>query len=438
MEKQTIEAVTERTSRSFDQKRLDLPSYGVARLVGSRASDSSLTGSTYVLTKLEDPLRSEVVLQESQCVPVPQALGVDEALLAPPLAMALSFWDQLHLEIGESQRHAGVDLAVPVLRGYIANAFHLLVHVSRLAGGQQRRREPESFCDREGLGPTGSADDKSEGRAQRRKVELDRAVHHALRHMGVLLQLGVVTRGKNPHATFAEVVDDRRCERSAFGRVGPSASLVEKDQISGRCAVANPKDRGEMTGKGRETLRNRLVVTDVCPDSACWREARSCIGGNRQPRVVHGRQQPDRLQCHRLPSGVWSGDEQHPLVWGELEIDRHDRAAEQRVAGTTKREQVIRSRICEVPIALGGNIYFTDLGSVAGAGIYIESGTVSYAAAASTTPEFSALGAIVGGAIAASQAEAARQQDYCARRFRSYNPATGTYIAKGGREMPCP
>lgn len=46
--------------------------------------------------------------------------------------------------------------------------------------------------------------------------------------------------------------------------------------------------------------------------------------------------------------------------------------------------------------------------------------------------------AIVGGAIAASQAEAARQQDYCARRFRSYNPATGTYIAKGGREVPCP
>jgi len=30
---------------------------------------------------------------------------------------------------------SGVDLAVPVLRGYIASAFHLLVHVSRLAGG---------------------------------------------------------------------------------------------------------------------------------------------------------------------------------------------------------------------------------------------------------------------------------------------------------------
>jgi pilus assembly protein CpaF len=33
---------------------------------------------------------------------------------------------------------AGVDLAVPVLRGYIANAFHLLVHVSRLAGGNRK------------------------------------------------------------------------------------------------------------------------------------------------------------------------------------------------------------------------------------------------------------------------------------------------------------
>ncbi len=33
---------------------------------------------------------------------------------------------------------AGVDLAVPVLRGYIASAFHLLVHVSRLAGGARK------------------------------------------------------------------------------------------------------------------------------------------------------------------------------------------------------------------------------------------------------------------------------------------------------------
>jgi pilus assembly protein CpaF len=33
---------------------------------------------------------------------------------------------------------SGLDLAVPILRGYIANAFQLLVHVSRLAGGARR------------------------------------------------------------------------------------------------------------------------------------------------------------------------------------------------------------------------------------------------------------------------------------------------------------
>ena len=46
---------------------------------------------------------------------------------------------------------------------------------------------------------------------------------------------------------------------------------------------------------------------------------------------------------------------------------------------------------------------------------------------------------IIGGAIAADQA--ARRQnavEYCMRRFRSYNPETGTYIGRDGYEHPCP
>lgn len=49
--------------------------------------------------------------------------------------------------------------------------------------------------------------------------------------------------------------------------------------------------------------------------------------------------------------------------------------------------------------------------------------------------------AIVGGAIAASAAAEAQRQEaisYCMSRYRSYNPETGTYIAKGGVERPCP
>lgn len=56
-----------------------------------------------------------------------------------------------------------------------------------------------------------------------------------------------------------------------------------------------------------------------------------------------------------------------------------------------------------------------------------------------------AAGAIIGGAIAQSQAQAAPgyvvQNDasaYCAQRYRSYDPASGTYLGYDGLRHPCP
>jgi hypothetical protein len=54
-----------------------------------------------------------------------------------------------------------------------------------------------------------------------------------------------------------------------------------------------------------------------------------------------------------------------------------------------------------------------------------------------------AAGAIIGGAIAAgaaSQANAAAQQNanYCAQRYRSYDPASGTYLNNDGNRYSCP
>lgn len=49
-----------------------------------------------------------------------------------------------------------------------------------------------------------------------------------------------------------------------------------------------------------------------------------------------------------------------------------------------------------------------------------------------------AAGAIIGGAIASSQAQAANAQAYCAQRFRSYDPASGTYLGNDGYRHPCP
>ncbi|KRR29203.1 BA14K family protein [Bradyrhizobium retamae] len=49
-----------------------------------------------------------------------------------------------------------------------------------------------------------------------------------------------------------------------------------------------------------------------------------------------------------------------------------------------------------------------------------------------------AAGAIIGGAIANSQARANDAVAYCAQRYRSYDPASGTYLGYDGYRHPCP
>lgn len=53
-----------------------------------------------------------------------------------------------------------------------------------------------------------------------------------------------------------------------------------------------------------------------------------------------------------------------------------------------------------------------------------------------------ATGAIIGGAIANSQAQAApaynNNHAYCSQRFRSYDPASGTYMGYDGVRHSCP
>lgn len=115
MESRTVEAVIERTSQDFESVGRESSFYGVARLSGEREDSSWLNGSAYVLAKLEGPLRSEVVLEKSLCVPIPQFLGVQDALLAPPLALALSFWDRLHLELGEAAIYTEGDVFADLL-----------------------------------------------------------------------------------------------------------------------------------------------------------------------------------------------------------------------------------------------------------------------------------------------------------------------------------
>jgi len=49
-----------------------------------------------------------------------------------------------------------------------------------------------------------------------------------------------------------------------------------------------------------------------------------------------------------------------------------------------------------------------------------------------------AAGAIIGSAIANSNAAAGNAVGYCMNRFKSYDPASGTYLGYDGFRHPCP
>jgi hypothetical protein len=46
--------------------------------------------------------------------------------------------------------------------------------------------------------------------------------------------------------------------------------------------------------------------------------------------------------------------------------------------------------------------------------------------------------AVIGGAIAASEAQRQNSVNYCLQRFRSYDPGSGTYRGNDGFRHPCP
>ena len=48
------------------------------------------------------------------------------------------------------------------------------------------------------------------------------------------------------------------------------------------------------------------------------------------------------------------------------------------------------------------------------------------------------IGGLVLGAIIANQAHQGRTVDYCVRRFRSYDPGSGTYLGNDGYRHRCP
>ena len=140
------------------------------------------------------------------------------------------------------------------------------------------------------------------------------------------------------------MVGDRHGQCRAFFRIGGGAQLVEDHERSRSRRPRDEVDIGDVRGKSRKVLLDRLVVADIGQHGVEDREFRR-VRRHGQARLRHQRQQADGLQCNRLASRVRPGYDQLALVVREFDGDRHHAQSpgaqgplQQRMAGAAQYE----------------------------------------------------------------------------------------------------
>ena len=190
----------------------------------------------------------------------------------------------------------------------------------------------QPFGDGERVRPTRRADHESIRGRQRLKVELDAGVLHAFGGFGVTLQLGIVRGRDDVGAALAEKVQQGAGDGGALLRVGPGAELVEQDQRAAVRIAQHAHDARDVARERRQTLLQALLVADVGLDAGEDGEDGAFVGRHEQAGHGHERQQPGGLERDRLAARIRASDEQQVELVAEIERDRHDLAAQQRMA----------------------------------------------------------------------------------------------------------
>lgn len=108
----------------------------LARVLAGSDNSVKNRGISYVLTMVDSPDASILVVPDAECFPVPLSLGTDEALLAVPLASAMYLWDRLGLELGEVAMYTeGSDFADLIGQVAIWRGGLPVIRLDRSSGG---------------------------------------------------------------------------------------------------------------------------------------------------------------------------------------------------------------------------------------------------------------------------------------------------------------
>ena len=186
--------------------------------------------------------------------------------------------------------------------------------------------QPQALRDVDSGGSPGHADLQFVSRLQRGFVEADGGVDHAGSVRAVNFQRSVM-RGDHGHAANAAEVDgDGDRQRRAFFGIGGRAEFIEQHQrLRGRRA-RNEIDVGDVRGKCRKILLDRLIVADVGEHGIEDRHL-GAIGGDGNAGLRHQREQTDGFQRDGFAAGVGAGDHELAAVAFELDGDGNDGCA---------------------------------------------------------------------------------------------------------------
>ena len=96
-----------------------------------------------------------------------------------------------------------------------------------------------------------------------------------------------------------------------------------------------------MRGEGAQALLDALLVADVGEDVLIDRQLGAILGGNVHARLRHQAEQPHRLERDRLAASVRTGNDDHPRLAVEPEVERNDLAGQQRVARLAQSQRPV-------------------------------------------------------------------------------------------------
>ncbi len=191
--------------------------------------------------------------------------------------------------------------------------------------GEHGFANPQPAGDRDAVGPARNPLDQPVGRAQRRRVELQRGVHDPRRGGGEPLERAQV-RGREGHgAAPGERLERGPGERRPLRGVGAAPHFVEENERGVVRLLEDHPELGDVGAEGRKAGGDGLPVADIREQP---REHRQPAAGTHRRDESALRQrhvQPDRLEQHRFAAGVGAGEENALLVALERQVEWHDR-----------------------------------------------------------------------------------------------------------------